>query len=352
MDRSASHHRSHPEISVFEHVRSKKKLLYEWLSTKKKIYLDTCYWINVLNARQGTRKSIPIYSQIADLLEEHRQRDIIVCPASFPLVIEILKQRDPETLLQSASLIDKLSCGVCLQNSVRITELEFINSLEKHIFGDDTSLDAYAYWTKILFVAGELIPKPETKLLDPNEINLLQKFFFDFEWEISFAEIIDSVGFSRPPLDDLATWANQRNQTKKSAGLISFADARTEEMSKLLSQVIPRLEHVFAYLKERFTRSGRRTDDVPIPKFDPNFAPSVQILGNLFAAMRSSPRRYYPNDYIDFEHGSLALPYCEAFFCDRRFFNILTNKPLELHRVYAARISHKPEDLVAYLQSI
>jgi len=79
-------------------------------------------------------------------------------------------------------------------------------------------------------------------------------------------------------------------------------------MAALLSQAIPRLEHVFDYLKERFKRSGRRAEDVPMPNPNPAFVPSLQIVGNLFAVMRSSGRAYDPNDYSDFEHGSLALP--------------------------------------------
>jgi hypothetical protein len=252
MARSVSRNRSNPDITVFEHIRSKKKLLYEWLGTKTKIYLDTCYWINILNARQGTRKSTPIYSRIASLLEELRERDIVVCPASFPLVTEIFKQNDPVSLYQSAALIDELSCGVCLQNPVRIMELEFINSFERHIFGDDTSLDAYAYWTKIPFVAGELLPKPATEHVDPIAINLMQKLFFDLQWEISFADLVNITGRFPPPLDDLATWAHERNQNSKSEGRKSFEEARTEEMANLLSQVIPRLRETFDYIKERF----------------------------------------------------------------------------------------------------
>ena len=352
MARSVSLGRSQPDITAFDHVRSKKRLLYEWLSTKKKIYLDTCYWINILHARQKSRRSIPIYGPIADLLEDLRERDIVVCPASFPLVTEIFKQGDPVTRRQSAELIDKLSCGVCLQNPTRIIELEFINSFERLIFGDDISQDAYAYWTKIFFFAGEGLLKPKTQPVDPSKMRLLQKLTFDVNWEISFADLVNIIGNFSPPLDHLAQWAHERNHNRINEGRKSFAEARTEEMASILNQVMPLLRDVFDYIQERCRRSGKRKEDVPTPRPDPTFAPSIQILGNAFAVMRSSPRRYDPNDYIDFEHGSLALPYCDAFFCDRRLFNILTEKPLELHRVYAAKISHKPEDVLAYLQNL
>jgi hypothetical protein len=331
-------------------VQLKKKLLYEWLGTKKKIYLDTCYWINILNARQQTRKSQPLFNEIARLLDRLRERDIIVCPASLPLVSEIYKQNDPITLHESAALVDKLSCGVCLQNPIRITELEFTNTLERIIFGDDISNDAYAYWTKIPFVAGELFP--ETKQLDVDALTIVQKLYFDILWETSFADLVDITGCVTPPSDLLAKWAHERNENRKNEIRKSFQEAQKEEMVILLSDAIARLEPTFKYIKERFRRSGLRKEDVPLPKPDPSFAPSVRILGNLFALMRSSSRRYDANDYIDFEHGRLALPYCDAFFCDRRFFNILTEKPLELHRVYKAKILHKPEDVLAYLKEL
>jgi hypothetical protein len=245
-----------------------------------------------------------------------------------------------------------LSCGVCLQNPPKIAELEFINSLEKHLFGDDTSRDAYAYWTKIGFPFGELFPHTETEILAAEQVNLIQKVFLDFLWETSFADIVSFIGDSRPSLDYFVTWASQANLARKNEPRVAFQKARTEAMAALLTTAIPRLEHVFRYLHERFNRSGRRLEDVPMPEPDPAFIPSLQIVGNLFAVMRSSGRAYDANDYSDFEHGSLALPYCDAFFCDRRFFNILTEKPLELHRLYGAYISFKPEDLLVYLEKL
>jgi hypothetical protein len=122
MDRSFSHHRSTPDITFLDHFRTKKKLLYEWLKTKKKVYLDTCYWIDILNANEGSQKSPSIFYEIAELLEELRNRDVIICPSSFALVAEVLKQRDPASLKRTAELIDKLSCGVCLQNPPKAAE--------------------------------------------------------------------------------------------------------------------------------------------------------------------------------------------------------------------------------------
>jgi hypothetical protein len=80
--------------------------------------------------------------------------------------------------------------------------------------------------------------------------------------------------------------------------------------------------------------------------------PSFQIVAGAGAAIAAKGRRTRPNDALDMVHAAVAIPYCDAFFCDNPMANLFREKPLEYQKAYETTILSQPTEIAAYLDSI
>jgi hypothetical protein len=79
---------------------------------------------------------------------------------------------------------------------------------------------------------------------------------------------------------------------------------------------------------------------------------SFQVLAGINAAVTYSGRKIEPHDVHDFLHAGHAIPYCDAFFCDNPMAALLREKPLEYHKVDDTAILSRPDEIVAYLDTL
>jgi hypothetical protein len=80
--------------------------------------------------------------------------------------------------------------------------------------------------------------------------------------------------------------------------------------------------------------------------------PSIQVLAGINAAMIVSGKKFSANDILDFEHAALAVPYCDALFCDRLMAQTLQSKPLEFGKIYETTILSSPDEVLRYLKGL
>ena len=59
-----------------------------------------------------------------------------------------------------------------------------------------------------------------------------------------------------------------------------------------------------------------------------------------------------PNDVLDFMHASSAIPYSDAYFCDKAMMNLLKGIQLEYDNEYDTTILSKPEEIIAFLKRL
>jgi len=90
----------------------------------------------------------------------------------------------------------------------------------------------------------------------------------------------------------------------------------------------------------------------PDQKASPWVLPSFQVMGGMNAVLITSTKKFSANDMLDFQHAALAVPYCDALFCDGPMAHILRSKPLEFEKTYETTILSSPDDIVNYLQRV
>ena len=97
--------------SLDSYIKEKKLSLGTKISSHKKIYLDTKFWVQIRDSRMG-RSTNPNITQLAEFLLDAAKTERLICPISADILSEILKQKDPKTLRSSISVVDALSRGV------------------------------------------------------------------------------------------------------------------------------------------------------------------------------------------------------------------------------------------------
>src|SRR5688572_22611411 len=97
LQQSFEKHKAQPELSADAYLRRKHFGLQKALEGRKLIYLDTNHWVNLRHVLLGSRHARKEYAKILLLLDALAEKRRVLCPISFPLFLELIKQSDMET---------------------------------------------------------------------------------------------------------------------------------------------------------------------------------------------------------------------------------------------------------------
>ena len=350
---SSAYNRQHPEISPETHLRQKHLGLLMALEKRTLIYLDACHWINLLHTLLGNGKALPVYQDIFHLINNLAISNRVLCPLSFPLFLELMKQKDETTRLATARLMDCLSGGVCFQHPYLVQRLELRQIMLRGILRDKAPDLRDQVWAKVGFIAGEMLPYH--KGFSEEDMRFLQKLSIDGMWEIPLDH------FAEHALPELSTIHQQKLAAATNTDAqwyrtekISFEEALVREKAFSLQSLRKDFEEI---AKEIFDDYPQYRDVGKLPQpsasdASPWVLPSTQILASVNAALITSTKKFSANDILDFQHAALAVPYCDALFCDGPMAHILRTKPLEFSKVYETTILNDPDEIKNYLQGL
>lgn len=337
------YHRLHPEISLERYVRTKVLETADRVLARKRIYLDTRYWVALRDVRLQRRRA-PADEELLETLVELVRSGKAICPINANIFAELLKQRDEKTRLATARVIDELSLGIAIQSEDERVGTEIMHFLQRSLRGEDAlePLERLV-WTSASYLLGYVFPTvdmaPETEML------ALQKSFTDDFWNIPFADQISIL--PEPPAEFDHSWdriAEKINrETQKHGGSpVSFKQVHLDEFVGFLDGFIPTMRQMMsrvttqalglhqsdqvaseddARMLLRILRESFRKDKLGTQ------LPSVIIKSGLYAAIRWNRRRQYKgNDLHDFGHASAALSYCDYFATDGGLRHLVSNE--------------------------
>ena len=359
-------HIQSPEISVNQYLRSKCLDLSKAVNAKKIVYLDTKFWLivrDVALGRSTTDGSEDFYHEIVKLSSEGR----FIFPISEEVFLEITKQTDPDTLRQTVDLIDILSSGVSLINFEERLTLEI-----KHFLRSMSGASVYKcqemVWTKLAYNMGFVTPS--NQYIDPDMDKAIQKAFIDQMWIITLSDIIsflsEDAELCIPSMPKLSGKLNkgkfdhshENNSFKKMflSELYGSLDAYREvittclmdineadigntltekESSDLEKQLSNAIYHLFRLNKSKY------------------FFPTFDVISGLHAAIRwDKNQKYQDNDIHDINHAASALPYCDAFFTDKRLAHLITQKATSYDRKYSCKVASSVSESLNALQNL
>ena len=319
-----------------------------FVANRKKVYLDTNHWISLRDANAGKPRRADHLAAL-EALQELTAHGMIVIPATDAVIEEVLFQRDENTLIATADLIDELSAGVALvgKRSRALYEADFWIS---QTLGLDPKVEpkqlVWAWTAQLLGEIGFTGSSSES-----GQVDLLRKVFDDFLTSLSLRQMMELAPV--PPMperkwtDDLAQDLNEGKEEVRDL-YSTFQEAYLDECTGYWRGMWKSLTP----LVEKFRRGPRANAEVSdlentmllalaqveLGKLG-DLLPSMQITCGCYAAVRFDPsRKHKPGDTTDIEHSACALPYCDYFVTDRSNRHLLTTPPLGFDKTFQCKV--------------
>lgn len=348
-------HKQHPEISADEYLRIKHMLLWAVLQRKTLVYLDKCHWIGLRNVALQAGVATEPYRRLLDLLRELKQNGLILCPTSFPLLLELMKQSDDRTRLATAYLMDELGDGVCLPAGPVVQENEARQHALYSMFGANAPDSKEWLWTKACWILGMQIP--QSPAFSPEDNLWLQKSYIDHVWQSRIGDLVETLrqnewqGLDYP----LFTSAHNLEGVFYRKQNFKFKEILMHEkkhmLLQLLESVLPKIAaDLMAEYPDKVAAIQKTGPTATQPS--PWALPSMQIVASIRASFFSAGQRLKENDLVDAEHASVALPYCDIFACDGPLAHRLKCRPLEFDKIYNTKVVATASDLEQTLNEI
>jgi hypothetical protein len=362
------HHIKSPEISVEQYIRSKCIDLSRAVNAKKVVYFDTKFWLIVRDIVLGRSRSVleqEFYKEIMQMSEENR----LIFPISQDVLLEVIKQSDPETLNQTVQLIDKLSCGVSLINFEERLELEI-----KYFLYSSTGKSVYdcrdMAWTKLAYNMGFVTPS--NKNIEPETDKVIQKAFIDQMWNMSLSDIINIIsengdisslnmpGISEKLNEGKFNHEHENNSFKKMflSELAGSLDGYGDIIAKCMEDMYMAETGKTISEEEKInSESGKWLRYAIYNLFKQNKAksyfPTFVVISGLHASIRwDKSQKYQDNDLHDIRHAASALPYCDAFFTEKRLAHLITQKATGYDKKYSCAVCSSVSGALGVLQSL
>lgn len=364
-------HQREPTITPDQHIRRLMIDLGKSIAEKRKIYLDTRYWIFLRDAAMD-RPKLPLHSSLLQRLRALVAEGIALCPISDVMFAELLKQSDSATRLATACVVDELSSGVALSMADQRVGTEF--ALFLHEFGASTEVHPidHLVWTKHCFVWGEHYPS-ETPF-SPEMERALQKAFIDHLWSMSLEQMVRMIGAAELPqkadFEETARRLNAGNRDHQHE-LRTFPQLVVAELAGVVDLYKERLADIVDEMHEQQVGSRRtlspeerrgaesllRNAIINLYRLRPALmakrAPTLYVGAKCHAAVRwNRGKNLTANDLMDFHHAAAALGYCDAFFTDNPLKILLTQNHVQLPSELGRFITADDAEALRYVESL
>jgi hypothetical protein len=363
-------HRAHPDVSAREYFRQLTNALGESLSQRKKLYLDTRYWVFLRDAALGRAKR-PEHNGILELLRKLVHDGVVVCPVSDVAFMELTTQSDDVTRAATGKLWDELSQGVALFAERDRVRYEFENFLRHPEAEQSGDMLARQVWTKAGYVLGLVVPTNEA--VPEDRLRVIQKASIDAGWETSFLELANESAAhlsSAQSFEDTAQKINAEMRQFQNE-IPSFERAFLSECIGALSLHQTDISHI---LVELYEEGGNSLEEVTRSQFIEFREKIVGMLVDGFrykrdrmatrlpllyvhsachAAIRMDVQRKFNGNFLrDLHHGVAGGTYHDAMFTERPLQVLLTSGNVAVDKIFGSKIFSREEDVLSYLRTL
>ena len=365
-----AHHAATPEVSILEHVDRLTKELHDSIAGKRKLYLDTRYWIHLRDAAMG-RPRRPEHVEILDCVQRLVSTGAAICPISDVAWMELSKQSDPLTRRSTAVLLDELSLGVAI-----MTEHErVVSEIEQFVTrAAETGLNPILrnrVWVKAGYVLGIAIPA--ISQFSPAQNLLAQKTSVDVFWNISIQEMLET-NTSIPGVSD----SFEESAAKITAAMQRYAYQIRSIKQAFTAEIAGALrvfeKDIRLIVLRHFERSGGDRSSVTHghieqasqkvltalinafalkPELMAQRIPSLYAYAMCHAAVRMDKSRTFDgHDLLDIHHASSGIPYHDAVFTENPLRVLVTAGNVRLDKTFQCAVLSHERDVLSHLRAL
>jgi hypothetical protein len=351
---------SHEHKSFNEYRRQRYEELQTFAAKRRKIYLDTKFWIWLREPQAS-----PYPSAMATLLDKLRDgasEGSICCPVSYPMFVEATKIFPLSRRYQHVRAMDELCEGVALRNPFDIFELEVLEFFIRNSPAlRNLPLRPDSVWCPVGHMIGEKYPFHP--MLDGRAQDAAHKFILDAMWEMTMADLV-MQDVPHPRMDTAQKVNAERSLNPR--GTKTFEQLLKEELHGALEAMFPHIRNALKDLASVFGISAEPADVTPeafrpvinlireavTQNLDQAAIPSLRIRSALHAAIRLDDNRpFRENDFPDLDHSSVAVAYCDVFLTERSFGDLLEQSFVKNVSRSQCFVATSPEGALAALDA-
>lgn len=365
-------HLEQDDITLETHLIIRRREIGDRALSRRRIYLDQRFWIECRDAELNPANSCSSKREIWHQLKLAVDSGRIWCPAYASVYSETMKQ-NPSRRVDTARIIDRLSGGIAIRHSGQRSMIEFSHWVWTSLLGDQTLGPLHQYvWTSTGSILGEAIPL-ETGFGSRVD-RAIQKSWVDLQHTLSLEEcftIYFEQGVPASLDDDSAFQLYKTLMSKRTKSVHNTFEYVFEAELRGMLDVISDNVILFAQdlVKQgKFVSLGDNCDDMSVSELAANLnaiahsglrlgrvttgLPYLHISASIHALVRRIGQPYQKGDTHDFQHAASALPYCEAFFTEKKLANLLRRDPVYLDKIYGCAVLNNRDEIVNYLEEI
>lgn len=360
-------HLAEPEIDIDRHVRRRLLEAGTALLGKRKLYLDTNFWVALRNAAAGNGSEDAV--RLLEALRSAVAEGWLICPLSEAIFIELFNQSDLSTRAATAEIMAALSGNFALLDPEARLATEVMHFFRKS-FGADVHDMQELVWTRAAFIFGPMHPVPQAEF--PPEIVLaLQKSVFDDLGGQSLVAMVDALAGCAmgrgAEYDALAVELNAGNAAHADE-IRSFAQAYRAEaigIATMFPDVAAAALGGFAEDSGLAVPPGEEGEGtlasigarvlafMLTKKRDANSLRSLHVQASLHASARwNKSQKLDAHDLLDFQHAAAALAYCDGFLTDGPMRTMIEQKHLALNEMLGCRVACSPGQALTLVEEL
>lgn len=346
------HRRFGIDISVEAYIDKYKAQVNHGMTSTKAVYLDTNYWIRLRDAEigKGTASSVALLSRLRSLVAARK----IVCVSHLTSMLEIAKQLETSARVSTA-LVDELTERVAIAPTAELDALEIGNYI--HAKSGAMRLSPSLHWSCLGQIVQSTISSDKAlpASLRKDHRQAILKCAADSLWNQGLSEIFEAFDWDtknhlQADLNaEILAKVEERKKTRPHDG--NLKKTRESEFEDVMKRQIDLFKVEFLKILGpigvkalgaklplavqglvRHAVSDYRTGALG------SHLPGFVIRNELFSAYECDPTHTLStNDWQDWQHASVALPYCDFFLTEKRLAHQLT-KILSLDTKYQCRV--------------
>jgi hypothetical protein len=330
----AWHKANGTHLDAAAYLERYRRVLLANLSGTRLLYLDTNYWVWLRDAELG--RGLPAATRLLHILRAMVRSREAICVSQLQSFLEIGKQEEI-SLRATAGLLDELTEGLAISSpsDLRVCECaEFIHAK----LGLQVRHDS-CVWTKVGQIHKNELPTELPDSTTEASRNVILKALIDTLWNATFEDVLGQFKWqtkARLNADiepEVLAKVEERKREQEAKGL-SREKVRLSEFSQSISEQLGpvvvnllrnwHIERGFPDELPAVSRHLQTVLNVAVNEFKTRSLgrqlPSVAIPVELYALYETAYQTNRPlttNDWVDWNHGAAALPYCDMFFTER-----------------------------------
>jgi hypothetical protein len=351
---------THEGKSFAEYRCERYETLQAFVQTRRKIYIDTKFWIWLREPQASPHPSAIV--TLRDKLRSGASEGRFCCPVSYPIFVEAAKIFPLSRRYQHAHKMDELCEGVALRNPFDIFELEALDFFIRNSPAlRNLPLRPDSVWCPVGHMIGEKYPFHP--MLDGRTQDAAHRFILDTMWEMTMADLV-MQDVPHPQMDTAQKVNAERSLNPR--GTKTFEQLLKEELHGGLEAMTSDIRNALQDLASVFGIAAEPADLTPeafrpvinlireavTQNLDQAAIPSLRIRSALHAAIRLDDNRpFRENDFPDLDHSSVAVAYCDVFLTEHSFGDLLGRSFVKNVSRSQCVIATSPDDALAALDA-